>query len=256
MFKIYLLGFPLTHSLSPKIYSRLFKILKIDAVYSLYETQKDNLHYRIYELLNDKEVIGYNLTQPLKEEILKFNIKLDNIAQKIQSVNCVKIKDGVMYGYNTDYFGFLKSLYPYKNDLENSFSLVLGAGGAAKAVILSLKEIKIKNVFVCNRTFDKIFNLKEIFKDFVIPIKFEELNSIKDKVKLIVNTTTVGLKENDDALIDENLINNKMIVYDLIYNPPITKLIKIAKEKGAKTKNGYTMLYIQCLHNIKVWFGG
>lgn len=256
MYKIFLLGFPLSHSYSPKIYSRLFKLIKKDAEYFVYETQKENLKDRIFELLKDKEIIGFNLTQPLKEEILKFNLKLDKIAEKIQSVNCVKIQDGILFGFNTDYYGFLKSLYPYKIDLIDSFSLVLGAGGSSKAVILALKELKVKNVFVYNRTSEKILKLKEIFKDFIIPVKLEDLDLIKEKIKLIVNATTVGLKVSDKSLIDKNLINKNMIVYDLIYNPKETNLLKFAKEKNAKVKNGYTMLYLQCLENIKIWFGG
>ncbi|MDI6861377.1 MAG: shikimate dehydrogenase [Caldisericia bacterium] len=256
MYKLYLLGYPLSHSYSPKIYSRLFKILKKDATYTLYETQKEDLKERIEELMKEKSILGFNLTQPLKEEILKFNLKLDEISEKIGSVNCVKIQDYKLFGFNTDYYGFLKSLYPYKNELIDTFSLVLGAGGASKAVILALKELKVKKSFVWNRTFEKIKKLKEIFKDFIIPIELNELKNVKEKIKLIVNATTVGLKENDKSLIEERLIHKNMIVYDLIYNPSETQLLKLAKKNGAKTKNGFTMLYFQCLHNIKIWFGG
>lgn len=256
MYKLYLLGFPLSHSYSPKIYIRLFKILNIHATYSLYETKKEDLKERIYEFLNDRDVIGFNLTQPLKEEILKFKITLDPISEKILSVNSVKIYKKTLFGYNTDYIGFLKSLFPYRCELENTFSLVLGAGGASKSVILALKDLKIKKVFVANRTFEKIKNLTNIFGDFIIPIKLEEIKLIKENVKLIVNATIVGLKESDEPLINKDFIKKDMIVYDLIYNPIETKLLKIGKEKGARVKNGFTMLYFQCLQNVKVWFGG
>ncbi len=255
MYKFYLLGYPLSHSFSPEIYNRFFKTLKCDAKYFLYETKKEDLKNRLDEILIDKDVRGFNLTQPLKEEILKFNLKLDEISKKILSVNCVKIEDSNLFGFNTDYFGFLKSLYPYKNDLENSNALVLGAGGASKAVILALKKLNVKKVFVANRTYKKALDLIEIFHDFIIPLSLIDLNQIKDKIKILINATTVGLKE-DECLIDENFINKEMIVYDLIYNPKITDLLKIALKKGARIKNGFTMLYIQCLENMRIWFKG
>lgn len=255
MVKLYLLGYPLSHSYSPLIYNRFFKILNCDAGYFLYETKKEDLKERINEILKDRDVKGFNLTQPLKEEILKFNLILDDISKKIFSVNCIKIEEKNLYGFNTDYFGFLKSLYPYKRELENSISLILGAGGAAKSVILALKELKIKHSFVANRTYEKALNLKEVFGDFITPLNLNEIHLIKEKIKILINATTVGLKE-EECLIDEDFIDKDMIVYDLIYNPKLTKLIKLAKRKGAKNKNGFTMLYIQCLENMKIWFNG
>ncbi|MGB9749293.1 MAG: shikimate dehydrogenase family protein [Caldisericia bacterium] len=255
MHKFYLLGYPLSHSFSPYLYNRFFKILNVEAEYTLYETKKENLKERLEELMKDKDIKGFNLTQPLKEEILKFNLKLDEISKKINSVNCVKVEDYTLYGFNTDYFGFLKSLYPYKKEIESTLAVVLGAGGASKSIIYALKNIGVKKTFVANRTYEKAINLKEIFKDFILPIRLDEVYFINEKIKILVNTTTVGLKD-EECLVDEKFIDKDMIVYDLIYNPKLTKLLKIAKEKGAKVKNGYTMLYIQCLENIRLWFNG
>lgn len=255
MYKLYLFGYPIFHSYSPKIYERVFKILKVDASYILLNTKKEELKDRIEQIRKDKEVLGFNLTQPLKEEILKFDVKLDEISNKIQSVNCVLVADSKLFGFNTDYFGFIKSLKPYKNILEDNESLVLGAGGASKSVILALKEIGIRRVYVANRTFERIFKLKDIFFDFIVPIKLNEIELIIKNVQLIVNTTTVGLSK-DESLIDEHLLNKDMIIYDLIYNPSKTKLLKNGEKVGAKIKNGFTMLYFQCLENLKIWFGG
>lgn len=255
MYKLYLFGYPLHHSYSPKIYEKFFKILKVDASYMLYETKKEELKDRIEKIIKDKDVLGFNLTQPLKEEILKFDIKLDKISNKIQSVNCVLVVDSKLFGFNTDYFGFLKSLKPYKNIIENNESLILGAGGASKSVVLVLKEIGVRKVYIANRTFEKSVKLKEIFYNFIVPVKLCEIEYIIKNVRLIVNTTTVGLSK-DESLIEESLLNKDMIIYDLIYNPPRTKLLKDGEKVGAKVKNGFTMLYFQCLENIKIWFGG
>lgn len=255
MYKLYLFGYPISYSYSPKIYERLFKILKVDASYMPLNTKKEELKDRIEQIKKDKEVLGFNLTQPLKEDILKFNIKLDEISNKIQSVNCVFVFNSKLYGFNTDYFGFLKSLKPYKKIIEDNESLVLGAGGASKSVILALKEIGIRKVYIANRTFEKGVKLKEIFYNFIVPVKLSEIEYIIKNVKLIVNTTTVGLS-NDESLIDEHLLNKDMIIYDLIYNPSKTKLLKNGEKVGAKIKNGFTMLYFQCLENLKIWFGG
>jgi len=255
MDKFYLLGYPLSHSYSPKIYERLFKSLNKVASYSLLPTKCEELKERILWIKLDKDVLGFNLTQPLKEEVIKYIDVLDELSKEIGSVNTVLVKDEKLYGFNTDYTGFKKSIEPFLNEIEGNTALVFGSGGAAKPVIKALVDVNVKSVFVANRTFEKALKIKEMFGNKVIPVKLEEVESVISNVKIVINATTVGLNGNE-TLIKSEWINKDMILYDLIYNPEKTEFLKIGAKIGAKIKNGYDMLYFQCLENVKIWYGG
>ena len=256
MDKFYLLGSPISHSFSPKIYKRLFKLIGKDAEYTLLETKKEELELRIEEILDAaRNTKGFNLTQPLKEEILKFDVYLTGIAKETGSVNCVKVKDGRLYGFNTDYSGFKRSIIPSLEYIKGKDAVIFGAGGASRSVIKALIDIGIGNIFVINRTYKRALDLKELFQDRIIPVKFYEAEDVVKRSKFIVNATTVGL-DGKGALIKEPWISKDQILYDLIYNPKETEFLRIGKERGARVKNGFTMLYFQCIDNIRIWYGG
>ena len=255
MDRFYLLGFPISHSFSPKIYRRLFKIMEKDAEYSLLETRREELKSRISKILNDKDVRGFNLTQPLKEEIIRFDIYLTGVAREIGSVNCVKVKDGRLYGFNTDYSGFKRSIIPFLEYIKGRDAVIFGAGGASRSVIKALIDVGVGDIFVVNRTYRRALELKKVFHERIIPVKFCEAEDVVERGKFIVNATTVGLN-GKDTLIKESWIDEDKILYDLIYNPKETEFLNIGRKKGAKVKNGFTMLYFQCIDNIRIWYGG
>lgn len=253
MDKFFLLGYPIHYSLSPKIYKEIFKEREIDAIYALFPTKKEELRKRIKDFLEDKTVKGFNLTQPLKEEILKFDIELRGVAREIHSVNSVKIQNKKLIGFNTDYVGFKKSLLDFKEEILQKNAAVFGAGGAAKAVAKALIDVGVSNVFVINRTFKKAEKIKELFDGQVLPVPLEDAAHFIKQSKIIINATTVGLKD-DKTLIKSEWINKDMILYDLIYAKK-TKFLRIGEEKAKYTKNGFDILYFQCIENINIWYG-
>ncbi len=254
MDKFFLLGYPIHYSLSPKIYKELFRERKINATYELFPTKREELMKRIEDFLEDKTVRGFNLTQPLKEEILKLDVKLRGVAGEIHSVNSVKIQNKKLIGFNTDYAGFKKSLFDFKEEILQKNAALFGAGGAAKAVVKALIDTGVSNVFIINRTFKKAEKIKELFNGNVLPVPLEDAAQFVKKSKLIVNATTVGLKD-DKTVIKPEWINKDMILYDLIYAKKTT-FLKIGEEKAKYTKNGFDMLYFQCIENVNIWYGG
>ncbi len=254
MDKFLLLGYPIHYSLSPKIYKEIFNERKIRARYDLFPTKKEELGKRIKGFLEDKSIKGFNLTQPLKEEILKFDIELKGAAREIRSVNSVKIPKGRLIGFNTDYTGFKKSLSNFKKEIIQQNALVFGAGGAAKAVVKALIDMDVSNVFVANRTFKKAEKVKELFNGNIVPVHLQDAAQFVRQSKIIVNATAVGLKDNK-TLIKPEWINKNMILYDLIYAKKTT-FLEIGEKKAKYAKNGFDMLYFQCIENVNIWYGG
>uniref|UniRef100_UPI0040479970 shikimate dehydrogenase family protein n=1 Tax=Flavobacterium sp. TaxID=239 RepID=UPI0040479970 len=190
-----------------------------------------------------KGLRGLNVTIPYKEEIIPYLDKLSKTAKKIGAVNCVTIsKKKKLKGYNTDYHGFKKSIKPLLKD-HHKKALILGTGGASKAIAYALRNLKIEYDFV-SRTADEF------------QFKYEELDAaIFEEYTIIINTTPVGTHPNvDDCLnLDYSLFTKKHIAFDLIYNPEETAFLRMAKAKGAVTKNGYEMLVLQAEKAWKIW---
>ena len=183
------------------------------------------------------------MTIPYKEEIIPYLDKLSKTAKKIGAVNCVTIsKKKKLKGYNTDYHGFKKSIKPLLKD-HHKKALILGTGGASKAIAYALLSLKIEYDFV-SRTADEF------------QYKYEELDaSIFEEYTVIINTTPVGTHPNVDDCpnLDYSLFTKKHIAYDLIYNPEETAFLRKAKAQSAVTKNGYEMLVLQAEKAWKIW---
>ena len=207
-----------------------------------------NHTYDIFDLQNVKEVddlftnanlVGLNVTIPFKEKIIPFLDELSDEAEKIGAVNCIVIKDKVKKGYNTDVFGFEKTLLIHQQPIHHS-ALILGNGGAAKAVQYVLQKLNIPYQFV---TRNGALNFQNLTPEIVA------------QNPLIVQCTPVGTFPNVDDCLDfpfEGIHENHLVI-DLIYNPDYTAFIKKASEKGAKTVNGYYMLEQQAEKNWEIW---
>jgi shikimate dehydrogenase len=239
-----LVGFPLGHSFSKSIFEEKFLDLKIeDAHYELLELKSiDQL-----ENLLDKTpgLVGFNVTIPYKEQIMKSLSSIDPVAAHIGAINVVKIEmDGSLTGYNTDYLAFRQSLQSFIPGFDNISALVLGSGGSSKAVVYALDQLDIPHVIVSrNPGTDVQYQHMENDPELLVDNK------------LIVNTTPLGMspKINQYADININYISSSHYIFDLIYNPEKTLLLKMCEEKGARIKNGMEMLYLQAEESWKIW---
>jgi shikimate dehydrogenase len=236
-----LLGKTLKHSFSKAYFTSKFHTLGItDCYYENFELATIN---GLPQLLRDNPSIhGLNVTIPYKEEVLFFLDEQNDIVKEIKACNCIKILDGKLSGYNTDIIGFKKSL---EKDLKphHTKALILGTGGAAKAVKYALKTLGIHFSNVSR-------NRSET------SITYEELDeTILNTHHLIINTTPLGMfpKINEAPPIPYHLVNAKHLFFDLIYNPEETIFLKKAKEHGAKIINGSQMLILQAEESWRIW---
>ena len=241
--KIYgLIGAKLGHSFSKDFFSKKFAKEGISAEYRNFEI--DNIEK--FSDIIEYGVYGLNITIPYKEQVIDFLDKIDPIAEKIGAVNVVKIVRNAdnleTIGYNSDIVGFTESIRPL---IENHHkkALILGTGGASKAVIEGLKLMNVKSRLV-SRT--KSPNT----------ITYSELSSnLLEEYTIIVNTTPLGMFPNTDSFPDipYEFLSNKHLCYDLTYNPEETRFLKLSRDNGAKTKNGLEMLILQALESWRIW---
>lgn len=236
-----LLGKKLSHSFSKKYFTEKFAVEKIEN--SLYENFELNDVGEFTKLIaSNKNISGLNVTIPYKETIIPFLDSLTEDAQKIGAVNTIQFLNGKTIGHNTDVIGFEKSLLPLlKNHHQNA--LILGTGGAAKAVQFVLEKLNISFKYVSR----KKANNQLIYTD---------LNEeIIEKHTLIINTTPLGMFPKIDELpqLPYQFISEKHLVYDLIYNPLESAFLKKAKAQGAVVKNGLEMLQLQAEESWNVW---
>ena len=275
---VYLIGNPVEHSISPHMHNAAFKALGMDEwEYKAIKVEKEDLNSKIEEF-KDLKIEGFNVTVPHKEEVIKLvdvpNKDVDgreNLAKLLGAVNTVRNNNGKFIGYNTDCEGFFDSLnYDGKFDAKDKKAVVLGAGGAARAVAgalyyKGLSEVKIYDVdyskakkFVDSliEAFKVRILIDQNFKISVINNDKDLNNQIQDS-SLLVNATPVGMWPDDDIspIKDENVLHNGLFVYDLVYNPVETKLLKLARSKGAKGITGLGMLVRQGAASFKLFTG-
>lgn len=244
-----LLGYPVKHSFSPAMHNAAFKALDIDAEYRLFEKKPEELD-SFLNSLSKENISGLNVTIPYKEKILSF-VKLNRESfylRQIRAINTIVLEHGGWKGFNTDIPGFSRDLKENINP-ANKRAAILGAGGAARAVAYSLANSGARDISIydidktkCQTLADMI---RSLFRNFEIhPVDNIEELKIKER-DLLINATPVGMKETDPCLIKEEMLHKNLFVYDLIYNPPETKLLSLAKKVGAKTSNGLGMLLYQ-----------
>lgn len=258
--KIYgLIGFPVSHSLSSLMHNAAFSYLKINSEYKLFELTPEELEGFLKSLFK-KNIYGLNVTIPYKEKVIPFLDNLSKEARLIGAVNTIKVFRDRLEGFNTDGEGFLKHL---RQDLgfnpEGKNIVIIGAGGASKAISVYLCKSNPKSIGIYDldkaKTEPLVKHLKENFPNLEIrpATSLEELKI--QNSDLLVNATPIGMKETDPCVLEESVIHKNMLVYDLIYNPKETKLLKIAKQKGARTSNGLGMLLYQGARAFNLWTG-
>ncbi|KAF6246578.1 shikimate dehydrogenase [Nitrosopumilus sp. b3] len=248
------IGDPIDHSLSPNIHSAAFRELNLDSSYIAYRIPTDELEVGI-EGLKKIKIDGFNVTIPHKVEMMKYLDKMDESCSLIGAVNTVTNKDGVLKGYNTDMDGFLEPFKKKKLIIENKKVLLLGAGGAARAIVAGFAKEKAKSITIANRTLQNAINLSEFAKKIGLDANAIKIQDVKESAKdydIIVNATSVGLK-NEQSPISLEGISDKTIVYDIVYMPMNTDFIKKAKAKNAVIIFGYEMLLGQAVRAFEIW---
>lgn len=237
-----LIGYPLGHSFSKSFFTKKFESEGINAEYRNFEI--DNIAH-ITEILGS-DVCGLNVTIPYKEKVIPFLDGLDTAAEKIGAVNVIKITNDngktKAIGYNSDMVGFANSIKPLLKD-EHKKALILGTGGASKAVKYALESMNIECLYVSRKASDSA-------------IAYEELSSeIMKEHLLIVNTTPLGMYPKIDLYpnIPYVELTNRHICYDLTYNPEVTSFMRLSKQRGATVKNGLEMLILQAIESWRIW---
>lgn len=250
-----IIGDPIAHSLSPLIYNSAFKDLGLNYTYISIRVPKNELK-EYTESLRSIDIAGFNVTIPHKVSIINYLNNLDALAKKANAVNTVKNENGLLKGFNTDVMGFLQPLKNRQVCLDGLRILVIGSGGAARAVISALSNYHSK-IYLVNRTMETAKSLINVAKSFnmdsaIVPI--EDIRTVSVKSDLIVNTTPLGMN-GEKSIIDYNYIQENSIVYDIVYKPILTDLLANAKKAGAKIIYGYEMLLEQAFLSFEVLTG-
>ena len=245
----FIIGNPVEHSLSPLIHNYWFKENNIDSVYKKKTLSEDKLESFVNKIRKG-DINGANVTVPFKQKIIPYLDKLSDLSKKTESVNTIYKKDNLVIGDNTDVFGFSQSIINQKLNLKNKKALILGAGGVVPSIITALENLFIGNIYIKNRTYEKLIQLKQKFKK-INPIEWDQ----DIDCDIVINATSLGLKSNDKFELNFDNIKSQIIFYDTIYNPPMTNLLKIAMERGHKIINGKSMLILQAQKAFEIWTG-
>lgn len=240
--KFGLIGKNISYSFSKKHFTEKFALGNLDSyVYENFDLQSIEDFPKL--IAENPDLKGLNVTIPYKEEIIPYLNKLSKKAAQIGAVNVIRFtKKGTLKGYNSDYYGFKKSLKPLLQS-HHKKALILGTGGAAKAVAFALNELGILHTFVSREEKEGM-------------IDYNRINATTfDNYHIIINCTPLGTSPNikDFPLLPYQFFTEKHIAFDLIYNPEETQFLKKAKKKGAITKNGNEMLVFQAEKAWKIW---
>ena len=249
MKKFLVIGNPIEHSLSPTLHNYWIKNNGIDAIYEKQKLNESELE-QIIEEIKKERIHGVNVTVPFKKIIIPFLDELSVEAEKTQSVNTLYLKNKKVVGHNTDIIGFETSIKRSKYDVVNKKVLILGSGGVVPSIIFALNKMKVSKIIISNRTKEKAQNLKKDFKNIEL-IEWGEVPNFD----MIINATSIGLKENDDIKLNFSSISGNKFFYDVIYNPSETNFLKIGKKLGNKTLNGKLMFIYQGLAAFNIWHG-
>jgi shikimate dehydrogenase len=235
-----LIGKKLSHSFSKTFFENKFQTLNIDSAYENFELENIS---QIKDVFTKSDLAGLNVTIPYKEAVIPFLDELDESAKSVGAVNCIQIKNGKHVGHNTDVFGFRQMIKPFLES-HHERALILGKGGAAKAVAHVLNELGLAVFFVTRNPKDE--------NDF----PYDDVNEAMIRsCGIIVNTTPVGMFPDIDQApaIPYEFLNDKNLAVDLIYNPKETLFMKKAKSFGANAINGETMLHQQAEKSWEIW---
>ncbi|CCU79396.1 Shikimate 5-dehydrogenase I alpha [Halanaerobium saccharolyticum subsp. saccharolyticum DSM 6643] len=261
--KLYgLLGKTLSHSISPSLHNNGFRDLGLNAVYLMLETKEKNLE----EYIDSLKMIGFsgwNVTIPYKESIIPYLNGFSSLARASGAVNTVLNRRGRLTGYNTDVIGFQRQLEESGINVKDKRAVVIGAGGAARAVIAALIQLSLADITIINRTVENAEELAKLFReenseqnfDFC-SLEEQEYAEVLKAADLVVDTTPVGMYSNNiknKVVINPEYLHEDQLVIDLVYNPLKTEILKEAEKRGAQIGNGLPTLIYQAEASFKLW---
>ena len=252
MKKYLVIGNPIEHSLSPKLHNHWLRENNIDAIYEKKLVNKTDLKDIINQVREGK-IAGINVTVPFKKEVISHLDKLTLDAEATQSVNTIllaKERNNMIIGHNTDIGGFENAIKDTKYNFVGKKILILGAGGVTPSIIFALYKMRASSVTLSNRTKAKAEHLKSLYNH----IKVVDWGEIPE-FDMVINTTSVGLKNDEKLDLDFSKIGKGKFFYDVIYNPQETNFLKTGKDLGNKTENGKKMFIYQAAEAFKIWHG-
>ena len=258
--KLYgVIGDPIAHSLSPEIHQTFYEQTGMDAEYQKIHIKQGMLPEGV-QRLKERGFKGFNVTVPHKTDIIPLLDEVDEIAAKVKAVNTVKIEQEKLIGYNTDTFGFLQSLKEIEPEYKNKNIVIIGAGGAAKAIYHVLLNELVQKLDIANRTMEKA---EEIVKSSAnsgvqsTVLRLDKLEEDINRYDILIQTTSVGLSPNiNETPISLTSWDGKVkTAIDIIYNPRETMFLRQARNKGAKIENGINMLLYQAAFAFEIWTG-
>jgi shikimate dehydrogenase len=269
-----LIGYPIKHSISPHFQQAALDYYHLDARYEAWETSPGELR-RVVDSLREAQNSGANVTVPYKEAVIPLLDEVDALAASIGAVNTIVKTDNRLLGFNTDAYGFIEALYKEGHfNPEGKQIVILGAGGVAKAVSFALVQQKASSILIINRTSERAKRLADSLKRYVercsvnpeesqtriTALLWENLYSSRalEQCHLIVNCTTIGMRyspEEGQSPLSAELIPESALVYDLVYNPRETPLLRSARTAGANILEGLAMLIYQGAASFELWTG-
>lgn len=259
MTKAAVVGHPIAHSKSPVIHNYWIKAYGMEGSYEAVDIAPDNLKDGIQRLI-DGGYAGFNVTVPHKEEVLKLCDEVAHNAEAIGAVNTVVIEDGKLRGMNTDSFGFLHNIWDTEPDFEftDKIAVIIGAGGAARAVTSALISEQIGHVYILNRTRERaeiICKEMGFGIDLIKVFDWDERSEILAEADLLVNTTSLGMNGQPPLNLSLDKLSEDALVNDIVYAPLHTELLQTAQMRGNDFVSGIGMLIHQARPAFKEWFG-
>ena len=264
-----LIGYPLKHSVSPYFQQAALDYYQLDIRYEAWETIPEKLGSSVAKL-REPQNLGANITTPYKEAVLPLLDEVNDLANLIGAVNTIVKRDDRLLGFNTDAYGFAEALYKEgRFEPEGKQAVILGAGGAARAVSFALVQKKTSSLTIINRTLEKATTLANSLKSYIshsglktevnaLPWQSLTLGETFDHCHLIVNCTTIGMKHSSqegESPVPLDVIPKEALVYDLIYNPWPTPLLQLAQKAEANILGGLPMLIYQGAASFELWTG-
>ncbi len=258
--KTAVIGHPIKHSKSPIIHGYWLDLYGLSGSYEAIDIKPQNIKAQVQDLVN-QGYSGFNVTIPHKVSFMALCDEIDDLAKSIGAVNTVTIKNGKLYGTNTDAYGFTQNIKETVNlnawdwSFNQGKAVVLGAGGAAKAITYALIQEGVQEIIITNRTREKAEELAKLDKSKISVIDWEKRNQVLENANLIINTTSLGMNAKPPLDIDLSLAPKNALVTDIVYSPLYTDLLNQAKSKDLRIVTGIGMLLYQARAGFELWNG-
>lgn len=254
--RAFVTGSPIKHSKSPRVHSYWLQKYGLEGKYEAVETDESGLR-DLFSAVRAGQWQGGNITLPHKQLAFELCDQLTDTARKIGAVNTIWQQDGQIFGDNTDAYGFLANLDDQVPDWDThkKIAIVLGAGGAARAILNALVEKGFETIYLLNRTLARAEELADEFDGPIEPQPLDKFNEIAKKADFVVNTSSIGMNSTRFENLDVDKLPKTALVTDIVYTPLMTPLLQEAQDRGLNIATGLGMLLHQAVPGFERWFG-